>query len=216
MSLTKGLLVCGVLAAALYILTDISAAALFYPGYSYLDQQVSELSAIDAPSRPYWMLMTYPYGLLTAAFAVGVWRHAAGARSLRIAAALIMLLAINGVAWGLLAPMHMRGTEFDSSDAMHLGFAVSAIVLIVGFITSGALALGRGFRLYSAATVIAMLAAGAVVGTQVAAIAAGEPTRWMGLLERISVYGPTLWMAVFAIALLHGESGPTTQQARWV
>jgi hypothetical protein len=64
--------------------------------------------------------------------------------------------------------------------------------------------------------VIAMLAAGAVVGTQVAAIAAGEPTRWMGLLERISVHGPTLWMAVFAIALLHGESGPATQQARSV
>lgn len=214
MSLTRVLLICGVLAASLYILTDITAAALFYPGYSYLDQQVSELSAIGAPSRPFWMLMTHPYGLLTAAFAVGVWRHAAGARSLRIAAAFIMLLAVNGVAWGLLAPMHMRGTEFDASDAMHLGFAMSAIVLIIGFISCGAVALGRGFQLYSAAIVIAMLAAGGVVGTQVSAIAAGEPTRWIGLLERVSVHGPTLWMAVFAIALLRKDSGPAMQRAR--
>ncbi len=205
MSLTRGLLICGVVAAVLFILADIVAAKLIYPGYDYTAQQVSELSAIGAPSRPFWMAMTYPYALLTAAFAVGVWRQAAGRFGLRLAAVLIVLFAINSFAWGLVAPMHMRGTEFTDTDTMHLAFAVSAIVLMVGFIASGAIALGGGFRFYSALTVLAMLAAGGVVSTQIAAIAAGEPTPWMGLVERISVYGPIVWMAVFAVTLLRRE-----------
>lgn len=201
-NLSRLLLVCGAIASVLYIGTDIAAAALFYPGYDYASQQVSELSAIGAPSRPFWMLMGYPYGLLTIAFAFGVWRAAAGRLSLRIAAVLILLFAINGFAWGAVAPMHMRATQFTDTDTMHIAFAASAVLLMVAFIGFGAAAFGRGFRLYSAITVIAMLGAGGVVSTQISAIASGQPTPWMGLVERISVYGPMVWIAVFALALL--------------
>lgn len=202
MSLPRVLLICGIAAAVLYIGMDIVAARLFYPGYDYTAQQVSELSAIGAPSRPFWMAMGYPYGLLTLAFAAGVWLASAGRVSLRIAAVLLGLFAVNGFLWGFIAPMHMRATQFTDSDTMHIAFAAVAIVLILGFIGFGAAALGRGFRLYSALTVVAMLAAGGVVSTQIAAIAAGQPTPWMGLVERVSVYGPMVWMMVFAVALL--------------
>lgn len=195
------LLVCGVLAAICYIGADIVAATWLYPGYDYTAQQVSELSAVGAPSRPFWVVMMYPYTALTLACGVGVWEAAAGRFSLRIAGGLIVLFAINGFAWGF-APMHMRATQFTTADTIHVAFAVSAVVLMLLFIGFGAANLSRGFRLYSAVTVAAMLAAGAVVGTQVSAIAAGEPTPWMGLVERVSVYGPIVWLAIFALALL--------------
>jgi hypothetical protein len=210
MAITRVLLICGVLASGLYIATDIAAATLFYPGYDYTAQQVSELSAIGAPSRSFWMTMGYPYGLLCLAFALGVWRAASDRLPLRIAAGLIVLFTLNGFFWGLVAPMHMRGTEFTGTDTAHIGFAIAAVLLMLGFIGFGAAALGRGFRLYSAVTVAAMLAAGAVVSTQVAAIAANQPTPGMGLVERISVYGPMIWMAVFALALLRREPSPST------
>ncbi len=200
--LTRTLLFCGTLVAPFFILTDIAAATLFYPGYDYSAQQVSELSAIGAPSRDFWMLMGYPYNLLTLAFAAGIWL-AAGARwTLKLAAALIVLFAINSFSWGWVAPMHMRGTAFAATDAMHIAFAVSAVALMLGFIGFGAAAFGRGFRVFSAIIVVAMLAAGGVVSTQIPAIAANQPTPWMGLVERISVYGPMIWMAALAVMLL--------------
>jgi hypothetical protein len=201
MSVTRLLLTCGAAAAVLFILTDIEAATLFYPGYDYASQQVSELSAIGAPSRDFWTIMGYPYALLTLAFAAGVWLAAAGRASLRVAAVLIVVFAANSFLWGWVAPMHMRGTQFTDTDTMHIAFAVSAVVLMLGFMVSGALALGRGFRIYSALTIMAMLAAGAVVSTQISAIAANQPTPWMGLVERISVYSPLVWMAVLGVVL---------------
>jgi hypothetical protein len=206
MSATRLLLLCGVIAAPFFILTDIVAATWFYPGYDYTSQQVSELSAIGAPSRDFWMLMGYPYNALTLAFAVGLWLAAAGRASLRAAAALIVLFAVNSFAWGWVAPMHMRGTTFSDTDAMHIAFAVSAVVLMVGFITCGAVAFGTRFRIYSAITIVLMLAAGGLVGTRIAAIASNQPTPWMGLVERISVYGPMIWIAVLAVMLLRRPS----------
>jgi hypothetical protein len=200
--LTRLLLICGVLAAPLFILTDLAAVAWFYPGYDYTAQQVSELSAIGASSRDFWMLMGYPYNALTLAFAVGLWLASEGSRSLRLAAALIVLFAVNSFAWGWVAPMHMRGTSFTETDTMHIAFAVSAVALMLGFICLGAAALGTRFRIYSAITIALMLTAGGIVSTQIPAIAANQPTPWMGLVERISVYGPMIWMAVLAIVLL--------------
>jgi len=203
--LTRILLICGIAAAPLFILTDIVAATWFYPGYDYSAQQVSELSAIGAPSRPFWMLMGYPYNALTFAFAVGLWRAAEHRLSLRIAAVVVMFFVVNSFAWGWVAPMHMRGTTFTDTDSMHIAFAVSAVTLMLAFICLGAAALGRGFRIYSAITIALMLVAGGVVATQVPAIAAGQPTPWMGLVERISVYGPMIWIAVLAAILLRRQ-----------
>lgn len=200
-------LVCGLLVAPFFILTDIAAATLFYPGYDYSAQQVSELSAIGAPSRDFWMVMGYPYNLLTLAFAAGVWLAAGDRLSLRVTAALMVLFAANSFLWGWVAPMHMRGTQFTDTDTMHIAFAVSAIVVMLGFMSFGAAALGRGFRIYSAVTMIAMLAAGGIVSTQIAAIAANQPTPWMGLVERISVYSPMIWMGVLAVMLLREPQG---------
>lgn len=202
MRLTRVLLICGIAAAVLFIATDVVAALFLYPGYDYASQQVSELSAIGAPSRPVWMAMGYPTAVLWAAFAAGVWRAAGGTPSIRIAAVLIGLFTINSFLWGHLAPMHMRGTEFTGTDTMHIAFAASAVALMVGFISFGAAALGVGFKVYSATTIVAILVAGGVVSTQIPAIAAGLPTPWMGLVERVSVYGPVIWLAVFALALL--------------
>jgi len=212
MSPSRWLLAAGVASGGVFLAADIVAGTLFYPGYDFTAQQVSELSAIGAPSRTFWTLAGYPYSILTLAFAIGVWLTA-DRLSLRIAAIFIGLFAANGYAWGLFAPMHMRGAQFDSTDTMHLVFAASAVTLMLGFIAAGAAALGRGFRVYSALTVVAMLTAGGTVATQVAKIAANEATPWMGLVERISVHGVGLWLAVFALMLLARQTHTDPQVA---
>lgn len=208
---TRILLACGIAAAVLFLAMDLIAAFWLYPRYDYTAQQVSELSAIGAPSRPFWMAMSYPYTLLALAFAAGVWRAGRGRLALRICALLIALFALNGFFW---PPMHMRGATFSDTDTLHLAFAVSAVVLILGYIVSGALALGRGFRIYSAVTIVLMVASGGIVGTQVQAIVGNRPTPWMGLVERIGVHGSLLWLAVFALMLLGDKTASRKQVPR--
>jgi hypothetical protein len=63
----------GVVALVWWVTMDV-VGSLRYPGYSYLDQTISELGAQGAPTK---VLMTVasglPYALLMGAFGVGVW-----------------------------------------------------------------------------------------------------------------------------------------------
>jgi hypothetical protein len=195
------LLLCGVTAAVLYVAADIFAAAT-YPGYSYVDQQQSELSAIGAPTRPFWIGMASVYTVLMIAFGLGVWHSAGARRSLRAAGALLAAFGIIGYLWVLFAPMNPVGQARTATDTMHLVFLVVQILVMVLFMCFGAAALGRGFRGFSILVVVVMLAAGGVVGAHAEAIAAGQSPPWLGLVERISIYAPMIWIIAFAVTIL--------------
>jgi hypothetical membrane protein len=96
----KVLLVCGILSSLLYVGIDI-LAAMQWEGYSYTSQAFSELTAIEAPTRP---LMVFgnaiPYSLLVMAFAVGVWASAGRKRALRIVAGLLVAYTVAGFIGG--------------------------------------------------------------------------------------------------------------------
>lgn len=206
------LLICGVMSSVLYIGTDILAAAL-WKGYSYTSQQVSELSAIGAPTRPLWIAMSIVFALLVFAFGTGVWLSAGQRRPLRVTAILLVAFGIIAVLWVLLAPMHLRGTVALATDVPHIVFAGVQLLVMVLFMAFGSGVHGKGFRIYSVATIVAMLGFGAVPSTQIQAIAAGQPTPWMGAVERVSVYLPILWVLVFAVVLLtaHNVDGATAR-----
>jgi hypothetical protein len=179
---------------------------MLYQGYSYTAQQVSELSAIGAPTRPVWIGMTSVWTALAIAFATGVWLAAGPKRSLRVTAVLLGAFAVVGLLWVLSAPMHRRGTAGLAGDISHLVFAGVQILVMVLFLVFGSGAGGTRFRTYSIATIVATLVFGALVGTQAAAIAAGQATPWWGLIERVGVYAPVLWVLVFAVVLLRQRS----------
>ena len=57
------------------------------------------------------------------------------------------------------------------------------------------------FRVYTAITIVFTSILAISGFSYVSAVVANEPTPWMGLVERIAVYGPIVWTAVFALAL---------------
>lgn len=159
----KLLLVCGILAALLYVGSDI-LAALRWEGYSYLNQSVSELRAIGAPTRPFLVPILTIYALLEIAFGVGVWMSAGAKRALRITGILLFALGVLDLT-AYFFPMHLREEISQSgrtwNETMHVvvtGVTVLMILLIIGF---GAVANGKWFRLYSYATILVLIVAGA-------------------------------------------------------
>ncbi len=196
----KYLLICGIIASLLYIATDIFLASQF-KGYSYIDQTISELSAIGASTRPLWIAMTFLFNPLLIAFGIGIWRKALQRRSLRITGVLISVWGVIGFVW-LLFPMNMRGAIGSTTDTMHLVMAAITVPLMMLFIGIGSGAKGKWFRLYSIITILAMLVFGAWTGTQASRVAAQLPTPGLGLIERVSVYSPMIWVIVLASIML--------------
>lgn len=199
----KVLLVCGILAALLYVGSDI-LAALRWEGYSYINQSVSELRAIGAPTRPFLVPILTIYALLEIAFGLGVWMSAGSRRALRITGVLLIALGVLDLT-AYFFPMHLREeisqTGRTLNETMHLigtGVTVLIILLIIGF---GAMANGKWFRLYSYATILVLIVAGAWGALDAPRIEANLPTPWLGVRERINIYGYMLWLAVLAIAL---------------
>ena len=200
---TKALLLCGILSSLLYIGTDIIASCL-YKGYSFSSQQVSELSAIGAPTRKLWLAMSYIWAPLVMAFGTGVILMQRSKRFLRLTGILLVAYGLIGLSWNL-APMHQRGTVELSEDLMHIIFAGVQVLLILSFILLGSRADGTGFRIYSYFTILALLVFGAWTAARVSAIAEGQPTPWMGIIERVNVYLSTLWVMMFAAIQLRSE-----------
>jgi hypothetical protein len=65
-----------------------------------------------------------------------------------------------------------------------------------------AAALGRRFRVYTLATLATFVVFGVLTSLQAADLAAGLPTPYLGLWERINMGAGMLWIAVLASALL--------------
>jgi hypothetical protein len=109
------------------------------------------------------------------------------------------------IGWGMLwpfFPMHQRGTGTTGSDLGHLILGGGSNVFIVGFIAFGAFGLGERFRNWSLATMLVFLLTAIGTFSYVKEIGSGDPTPWLGIIERIMIYGYLLWVAVLAVALL--------------
>jgi hypothetical protein len=207
--LRKILLFCGIISSLLYVTINIVVPTQF-PGYSSVSQTVSELSAIDAPTRPLWVLLCIFYSLLIIAFGWGALRSAGRNRPLRVIAVLLIAYGISGLFW---PPMHQRGNKMSLTDTMHIVFAIATVILMLLAIGFGAVAFGKRFRYYSIATIIMLCVFGGLTGMDGPRIAANLPTPMVGVWERISIGFFLLWIIVFAIILLKAETSASSLTA---
>jgi uncharacterized protein DUF998 len=208
----KVLLVCGILAPLIYVGSDI-LAALRWEGYSYTAQSVSELRASGAPTRPLLVPILLIYAMLEIAFGLGV-RGVAGQKSApRIAGILLIGLGAVDLAAPFF-PMHLRGAGFTLIDTMHIILTVVTVLLLLLIIGFGAFADGKRFRFYSIATILIIFLCGAWAFSDGPRIAANLPTPWVGVRERINIYGYMLWVAVLAVILLRTRKGQTDENRR--
>ncbi|HEV2358804.1 MAG TPA: DUF998 domain-containing protein [bacterium] len=213
--LRKVLLVCGILSSLLYVAMNVFVP-MQWEGYSYTSQTISELSAIGTPTRPLWVLLGTTYTLLVAAFGLGVWGSARRNRPLRVVGGLMAAYGVIGLFW---PPMHQRAVLATGggtlTDTMHIVFTMATVLLMLLAISFGASALGKRFRLYSIATMVVLVAFGALTGLDAPRVSANLSTPWVGVWERINIGVFLLWVVVLAVALLRVQ-GPTAAKKSWL
>ena len=194
----QALLACGVLSSIAYVAADVTGS-LRWQGYNYLDQTVSELAALDAPSRPFVMPLFVIYNLLLLAFAAGVAQS--GTRALRVAAAMLAAIGLLGVV-AFYFPIHLRGSPWTMNETMHSVLTGLTVIALLVAMESAAAAVGPRFRIYSFVTIAVALAAGLLSGWIGRTLAGGAPTPWLGVVERVSIFSYLIWVASLALALV--------------
>lgn len=201
---TQVLLSCGIVYAVLYPVANDVIAATAYEGYDRMSQAVSELSATGAPTRTFLVALSPVFALLQVGFGVGMWRSAHGKRAVRVAGALMAAHGVTSLLW-IGAPMSRREViaagGATSADTMHLVLAAGTGLFVASYVVALAVGFDWRFRVYSAVTLATALVFGRL-SAQVERVEAGDPTPYMGLLERVGIGAWLLWMVVASVVLL--------------
>lgn len=194
-------------------LLSYTAAVVFspmaYPGYNWVAQAVSDLSADSAPSRDLWNRLAALYGVGSVVCATCAATFVSERRiSSRLFRAGICLFA--GMNWVSNAgyamfPLADGGKEIASlQEVMHI--VVTALVVILS-IASLVCLIANGFRDESARG-IGIWAAIALLMMMVGAVGQGiVPPEYFGVVERFSVFAAVGFNAVLGGYLFNGFRG---------
>jgi hypothetical protein len=198
-------LICGILSSVLYVIMNIIAVVI-YKGYNPVSQTVSELSAIGAPARLFWVPLGFVYTLLVALFGWGVWQSSGNNRNLRMAGMLLLIYGIIGLGW---PPMHRRevlaagGGSF--TDTMHIIYSAVTVFLMLIAIWFGSKSLDKPFRFYSVVSIGTLIILGTWTAVEAPKLQHNQPTPWLGILERILILIFLVWIVVLAVLLLKAK-----------
>ena len=201
-SAKKLFLYCGIISSLLY-----AGMLVFVPmqwnDYSSASQTVSELSAINAPTRTLWVPLGIAYTLLMAVFGFGIQKFANGNRPLKIVGTIIIIYGLIGIFW---PPMHQREVLAANgqtlTDTLHIVWTVVTVLLMLLAIGFGTIAFGKWFRIYSIITILILLLFGILTAVDAPRVQANLPTPMAGIWERINIGVFLLWVSVLSLVLL--------------
>lgn len=186
--------------SALSYAAAVVFAPLAYPGYNWMAQAVSDLSAADAPSLARWNQLAAIYnvcetGCVTIA-CVGI--QGRETRMLRGGIYLFALMEwISAVGYRMF-PLSASGYAGMLQDVMHM--VVTALVVLLSIISLTVIIIAsiqnRGCRSYG-------ICAGAALGMMLVGAAGMKivPADYFGVVERFSVFAVTGFNAALGIHL---------------
>ena len=175
-------------------------APLAYPGYNWMAQAVSDLSAANAPSLTLWNQLSALYSVCEVVCATAVCLGAQGRKTRLLRTGIYLFAAMEWVsAVGYrMFPLSDSGYAGAFQDVMHM--AVTALVVLLSIVSLAVIivagARNKACRSYGicAGIALAMMLVGAM-GMKIV------PAGYFGVVERFSVFAATGFNAALGIHL---------------
>ena len=198
--------VCGILSIIFYLLHDV-IGAMNYPGYQWMKQAVSDLTATDAPSFIIARALSGIHGIFTCVCCAFLCVMAMNARKcLRIGIYLLTAMhGISAVGYSLF-PLSSSGYDGSVQSFMHV-YIVTVLVVLLSIISLIVIAVGS-FRdgkkvlgILASVTFICMVFG--AVGSMIL------PKEIFGIVERFSTYGIVVFTGILGACfrkLFHSPS----------
>jgi hypothetical membrane protein len=194
------------IAALLSYAAAVILAPFAYPGYNWMVQAVSDLSAEAAPSRQLWNQLAAPYNICSVicatCVALFVSQNQVSSRLFRVGIYLFTAMNwVSAMGYGMF-PLADGGKEIASfQEIMHMVVTAAVVLLsiasLVCLIVAGCRdGRNRGIAVW-AAVAFGMMLVGSI-GTGVA------PPEYFGIAERFSVFAAVGFNAVLGWYLFNG------------
>lgn len=193
---------CGLFGIVAFL--SYTAAVVFsplaYPGYNWMAQAVSDLSAANAPSLSLWNQLSCLYGVCTLICAMMVCVGIQGRKTKALRVGIYIFTAmdwVSAVGYSLF-PLSDSGYAGTFQDKMHIlatvlvvGLSIASLIIII---VAGAR--DKQCRSYGicAGIALGMMMVGAI-GTNIV------PEAYFGIVERFSVFAATGFNAALGIHL---------------
>jgi len=199
--LLKVLLICGILAALIYIVTDV-IASLVRPGYNFVTTTANLLIAHGSPTRSFVLPLNVLAHLLLLGFALGVWFAAGDIWVFRVMACLLAANAILSLLAGLVFPWHPGDAMDTDTNKANLALMASSVVVLFLAVVLGIFANHNWMRGFTIG-LIALFLVLAVYSVLRFRLAAGAPPQTLiGVQERTMFYGELIWLILQAAVLI--------------
>ena len=175
-------------------------APLAYPGYSWMAQAVSDLSAANAPSLALWNQLSALYNVceIVCVTVVCVGIQGQKTKLLRLGIYLFAIMEWVSAVGYRMFPLSSSGYAGAFQDVMHM--AVTALVVLLSIVSLTIIIVAgiksKNCRSYGvcAAVALAMMLVGAM-GMKIV------PAEYFGVVERFSVFAATGFNAALGIHL---------------
>lgn len=189
-------------------LLSYTAAVIFapsaYPGYNWMAQAVSDLSANNAPSKMLWQQLSALYDVCGIVSIMMVCVFIQGKLNKTIRIGIYLFAAMNWIAnvGYALFPLSDSGNAGAFQDIMHI-YVITVLVVLLSIISLVVIMIG-GYRngqyrtLAVWATIALLLMFAGALGTNIV------PREFFGIPERFSVFAATGFNAVLGIYLYYG------------
>lgn len=204
-SLVQKLGLLGVLSFLSYT-AAVVFSPLTYPGYNWMAQAVSDLSAANAPSLALWNRLSALYNSceLLCLMMVCVGIQGRRTRLLRIGIYLFAAMEWVSAVGYRMFPLSDSGYAGAFQDKMHIAATVVVVLLSIASLTVIIIAgaKDRGCRSYGvcAAVALGMMLVGALGMKAV-------PASYFGVVERFSVFAATGFNAALGLHLFFSKTG---------
>lgn len=195
----------GIISLISYVLAVI-ISPMAYPGYNWMEQAVSDLSADNAPSKALWDQLSALYGscgiVSVTCASVFVADNRVSSRLFRTGIYLFAIMTWVSEVGYRMFPLVDVGKEIASfQEVMHI--VVTALVVLLS-ITSLLVLIIAGFR-QSEVRTLGRLAAIALAMMMIGAIGTGiAPPQYFGIVERCSVFAATGFNGILGWYLFRG------------
>lgn len=185
-------------------------APLAYPGYNWMAQAVSDLSASNAPSQMLWNQLSSLYGVcgMISIMMVCVFIQGKLNKTLRVGIYLFAIMNwVSSVGYAMF-PLSDSGNAGTFQDIMHI-YVVTVLVVMLSIASLVVIMIGgyrdkkyRSLAIWATAALLLMFMG--AIGTN------AVPKEFFGIPERFSVFAATGFNAVLGIYLFCGFGEKTT------
>lgn len=185
-------------------------APLAYPGYNWMAQAVSDLSASNAPSQMLWNQLASLYGVcgMISIMMVCVFIQGKLNKMLRVGIYLFAIMNwVSSVGYAMF-PLSDSGNAGTFQDIMHV-YVVTVLVVMLSIASLVVIMIGgyrdkqyRSLAIWATAALLLMFMG--AIGTN------AVPKEFFGIPERFSVFAATGFNAVLGIYLFRGFGEKTS------